>query len=145
MRSLFLVFGFYSVIIAITFSLKNAFGLLLMTFLALVVLPPFVQVGVFTTTGFRRAFFIGAACSGIPHFLLAVFVVIDGLSGDFARVNGWFSNDDTSALLLIYHLVGIGLASIGGLSGFVSYGLLHGFRSSKTSLSPAEIGSKQAG
>lgn len=144
MRSLFLVLGFYSVVIALAFSVTNVFGLMLMTLLALFVLPPFVQVGAFTTTGFRRAFFIGAVFGGIPHFVITVYYLTAvGLTAEFADLDGWFSTDETCSALLIYHLVGIGLASFGGLSGFVSYGLLHGFRSTNPVVT--EIESKRDG
>ena len=130
-RSFFLVVTFYATLIAITFSMNNFAGLALMTFICLVVLPPFVQVGVFTTKGFRRAFFIGVAIGGMPHFIIGFYYsILIGLQGSFdlATFAVWFQPQDDFRYLTIWHLIGIGMASVGGLSGCISYGILHGFR-----------------
>ena len=129
-RSLFLLVTFYATLIAITFSMTNLAGVALMTFICLIVLPPFVQVGVFTTKGFRQAFFIGAAIGGMPHFAIAFYysvsLGIQASSGFF--ISTWYEAEEIYIYLMIGHLIGIGMASSGGLSGCISYGILHGFR-----------------
>ena len=80
LRTLLFVIGFYAAIIAVAAS-QSLLGYMFMTFLALVVLPPFVQVGVFTTRGPRQAFFIGAAVAGLPHFIATFYFV--GFIADF--------------------------------------------------------------
>ena len=130
-RSFFLVVTFYATLIAIAFSMNNLAGVMLMTFICLVVLPPFVQVGVFTTKGFRRAFFIGVAIGGMPHFLIGFYYsMLIGLQGSFDldTFSVWFQPEDDCRYMMLGHLIGIGMASTGGLSGCISYGILHGFR-----------------
>ena len=68
LRSFLFVIAFYAVIIAVAAS-QSLLGYMFMTLLALVVLPPFVQVGVFTTRGPKQAFFIGAAVAGLEGLL----------------------------------------------------------------------------
>ena len=131
-RSFFLVIAFYGFFLAITFSLQSPFGLLLMNFLALLVLPPFVQVGVITTRGLTRGFFIGTAVAGIPHFVFSLFliyyaIVAGAIELEEAFWTDLFDYEETCAYILVCHLIGITFSSIGGLSGFISYGLLHGF------------------
>ena len=133
-RSFFLAVTFYATLIAITFSMNNFAGLALMTFICMIVLPPFVQVGVFTTKGFRQAFFIGVAIGGMPHFLYSFVASADYYSTssmqDFFAgdaLSSWFELDEDSQYLMLGHLIGIGMASVGGLSGCISYGILHGF------------------
>ncbi len=130
-RSFFLAVTFYATLFAITFSMNNLAGVALMAFICLVVLPPFVQVGVFTTKGFRRAFFIGAAIGGIPHFIVGFYYsILVGLQGSLGldTFSNWFQPQDDVRYVMIGHLIGIGMASFGGLSGCISYGILHGFR-----------------
>ena len=130
-RSFFLAVTFYATLIAITFSMNNFAGLALMTFICMIVLPPFVQVGVFTTKGFRQAFFIGVAIGGMPHFMVGFYYsMLIGLQGslDLGTFSEWFQPEDDFRYLTIGHLIGIGMASFGGLSGCISYGILHGFR-----------------
>ena len=130
-RSFFLVVTFYATLIAIAFSMNNLAGVMLMTFICLIVLPPFVQVGVFTTKGFRRAFFIGVAIGGMPHFLIGFYYsMLIGLQGplDLGTFTVWFQPEDDCRYMMLGHLIGIGMASSGGLSGCISYGILHGFR-----------------
>ena len=132
-RSFFLVIAFYTFVIAITFSLQSLFGLLLMMFLAMFVFPPFVQVGAFTTRGITQGFFIGTAIGGIPHFVLTLYLGVYGAMGGLFEFESLFKTNDTCAYFLVGNLVGIGLSSIGGLSGLISYGLLHGFSNPKKS------------
>ena len=111
--------------------MNNFAGLALMTFICMIVLPPFVQVGVFTTKGFRQAFFIGVAIGGMPHFIVGFYYsMLIGLQGslDLGTFSEWFQPEDDFRYLTIGHLIGIGMASFGGLSGCISYGILHGFR-----------------
>ena len=128
-RSFFLVVTFYATLIAIAFSMNNLAGVMLMTFICLVVLPPFVQVGVFTTKGFRRAFFIGVAIGGMPHFVVAFYysVLLGSQAFSGFSLTNWYDADEIYIYLMIGHLIGIGMASVGGLSGCISYGILHGF------------------
>ena len=113
--------------------MQSLLGVFILTSLSLFVLPPFVQVGVFTTRGPRKAFFIGAAVAGVPHFVSAVYFAAAYGFAALAEypIGDIFEQSDDLSYITIGHLVGIVLGSLGGVSGVLSYGLLHGYSSSE--------------
>ena len=99
-RTLLTVTAFFCVILGIVFLMPATLGLLLMTVLALTALPAFVQVGVFTTSGIRRSFFIGTAIGGMPHFIVNLYYTAMSIFNgpDVLGSLSWkmlFENDET--------------------------------------------------
>ena len=64
-----------SVLLAITFVLPIGLSLTLQTLIAALIVPPFVVVGSVMCHGRRKAFFLGAAGAGLPHFIVSIYLV----------------------------------------------------------------------
>ena len=88
---LLLVTLFVNFMVAASFAFPPQIGFPLLTFVALIVIPPFIIVGAFNTRGLRQSFFLGAMVAGTPHFIVsayfAVMVAFSVISdGDFSEL-----------------------------------------------------------
>lgn len=122
-----LVTAFVSFVLAAVFGLPTPVGFLVLTFVSLFVLPPFIVVGVVNTRGLRQSFFLGAMISGIPHFLITAYfgcwIAILIVSGEgYASLANDGLVDEVG--MPIVHAAGFLVGTLGGLSGMASYAFL---------------------
>jgi len=130
--SKFLVFvTFVCVLVAAAFAMPPMWGLFVLSFISLMVLPPFLWVGVFNTRGPVQAFFLGAIITGIPHFVaslcMAMPILMGAASADFdlADLLGIFSTSEEGGEEVIYlnitHFMGIFVGAMGGSIGMFAW------------------------
>ncbi len=127
---LFVLTGFVAFIAANVFIFPSNLAAIILFFLATIVFPPFVWIGVIQSRGSQQAFFIGAMVSGIPHFVFSAYFVctilfFSGLRLDELEIvelwNGLFQSDVGMERGVLYvHGIGIILGCIGGLSGMLA-------------------------
>lgn len=112
-----------AVLLACGFILPAGIGALILTFISLFVLPPFIWVGAINLRGTQQAFFLGAIVSGIPHFVYSAYAAItyviyrsEGLS--------YILDPEFPRDYCYIHLIGILLGCFGGFWGTVSHQFL---------------------
>lgn len=109
-------------------------GYLILAFAAIFVIPPFVWVGIIQTRGCRRAFFLGAAVTGIPHFIFSTYYGFF-LATSFLESTPLYSASDVASqspslldqidqYMVFTHSVPILLGCFGGLMGMIAHHVL---------------------
>jgi hypothetical protein len=118
---LLLITLFVNFVLAATFALPFAVGFMILTFVSLFVIPPFVIVGAVHTRGIRQSFFLGAMVTGIPHFLVCVYcaVIVVFSFGDLSEMVD--STDEAAGVLRYIHAIGYLLGAVGGGCGMAAY------------------------
>lgn len=109
-----------NVLLCLAFVVPSVVGVPLLTLCSLVVLPPFVIVGVFNTRKARQAFFLGCMVAGTPHFIYSVYLAVM-VSASFSDLSFY---DDGGWSMQLFHLGGYFIGALGGLSGVGSYYLI---------------------
>ena len=118
MARMMAVMGFVSIVLAATFAMPSYIGWGILTAISLLFMPQLIWVGAFNTRGRKQAFFVGAILSGIPHFVVAAYLVIYlGISGewDFSADLPWIN---------IIHPIGYLIGLVGGLGGMFAHWLI---------------------
>ncbi len=122
LKSFLMVVLLINLLAGITFGLPTYVSFSLLTFVSLVVFPPIIIVGVVNTSGYRRAFFLGAMVAGMMHYLVSFYygytLVLGGIQGDISDID--FEGDDVRFLVFM-HPIGYLIGVIGGLSGMFAY------------------------
>ena len=130
--SFLIVILFVNLLVGLVFGVGGPLAYLLITLIALFVLPPFLWVGLIQTRGVKQSFFIGAIVSGIPHAVITAWmlsmVVAQGDLIDIWESNNWTEDADDYLFFNVMHLVFIFLGTMGGLVGMGSFVLLNGRR-----------------
>jgi hypothetical protein len=118
---LLLITLFVNFVLAATFALPFALSFIVLTFVSLFVIPPFVVVAVVQTRGVRQSFFLGAMVTGIPHFLICIYyaVMVAAGFGDLSEV--WDIGDEDVGPIRYIHAIGYLLGAIGGGCGMAAY------------------------
>ncbi len=118
---LLLITLFVNFVVAATFAFPPIVGILILTFVAMFVVPPFVLVGVVNTRGIRQSFFLGAMVTGIPHFFITAYLLVVCVISGFDGIDlGDFDELANNGYRYI-HGIGFLVGSIGGLCGMASY------------------------
>jgi len=136
---LLLITLFVNFVVAATFAFPPIVGILLLTFVAMFVVPPFILVGVVNQRGIQQSFFLGAMITGIPHFIVtAYFFVVCVISG-FDGIDLGDLDELADYGYRYVHAIGFLIGTIGGISGMASYWFLS-FGKQRNSKDNTELG-----
>ncbi len=122
LKRLLILFAFANLLIAAAFVFPPILSMIVFTFVALVVLPPIIMVGVVQTRGSRQAFFLGAMVTGTPHFIINLYLLLMfSAELDFSQL---MATDDDFGYFGMMHLGFIVIGTLGGLMGMAAHAML---------------------
>lgn len=123
--NLLIVTSFIASMLACAFVVPPVIGTAVLTLISLLVLPPFVWVGLINLRGRRQAFLVGAMIGGIPHFIYSAYFGTSIAFYLYAEFSMEYVFDQEVPRIFGYiHLIGICISCFGGLSGIASYRVL---------------------